>query len=89
MEVLGVGRLPLNAEAALYGKVGGYRSTSTNGGLNQTQKDITFGIGLEYAVSNNVAARGEWQRYRGIGGGPIGQTGDLDIYSIGAIYRFR
>ena len=89
VEVLGVGRLPLNMQAALYGKVGGYRSTSKGGGANERQFDITFGAGFEYALSNNWAARAEWQRYRAMGGGRIGQTSDTDVYSVGAIYRFR
>ena len=79
VEVLGVGRLPLNEQAALYGKLG----------ANERQVDLTFGIGFEYALSQNLAARGEWQRYRALGGGAIGQTSDLDVYSVGAIYRFR
>ena len=89
VEVLGVGRLPLNEQAALYGKLGGYRSTSKGGGANEQQVDITFGAGFEYALSTNIAARAEWQRYRAMGGGAIGQTSDMDVYSVGAIYRFR
>jgi OOP family OmpA-OmpF porin len=89
VEVLGVGRLPLNEQAALYGKAGLYRSTSKGGGANERQHDITFGVGFEYALSNNVAARAEWQRYRSMGGGAIGQSGDLDFYGVGLCYRFR
>jgi hypothetical protein len=32
--------------------------------------------------------RAEWQRYQDIGGGNIGE-GDVDVMSIGLIYRFR
>jgi len=89
VEALGVGRLPLNPEFALYGKVGAYRSTSKGGGANERQVDVTFGAGFDYALSNNLAARVEWQRYRAMGGGAIGQVGDLDVFSVGALYRFR
>ena len=89
VEVLGLGRLPLNERAAVYGKLGLYRSNSKGGGANESQHDLTFGIGFEHALSMNLAARAEWQRYRGMGGGAIGQTADLDVYSVGAIYRFR
>ena len=89
VEVLAVGRLPVNEQAAVYGKLGGFRSISKGGGANERQFDLTFGAGFEYALSQNVAARAEWQRYRGMGGGAIGQTADLDVYSIGAVYRFR
>lgn len=89
VEALGVGRLPLNQEFALYGKVGAYRSTSKGGGANERQVDVTFGAGFDYALSNNLAARVEWQRYRAMGGGAIGQVGDMDVFSVGALYRFR
>ena len=89
VEVLAVGRLPLNEQAALYAKLGGYRGKMTGGGADETNHDLTLGVGFEYALSGNLAARAEWQRYFSLGGGAIRQTGDLDVYSVGAIYRFR
>lgn len=88
-ELVGVGRLPLGERFAAYGKLGAYRANSTGGGIDETSNDLTFGAGLEYALSRNLSARGEWQRYRDIGGGAIGQVGDLDVYSLGVVYRFR
>lgn len=88
-ELVGVGRLPLNDRFSAYGKLGAYRSRSSGGGFNESQNDLTFGAGFEYALSPGLGARLEWQRYRDIGGGAIGQTADLDVVSVGAIYRFR
>ena len=36
----------------------------------------------------NVGLRGEWQRYNKMGGGNLVET-DVDVLSIGAIYRFQ
>jgi len=88
-ELVGVGRLPLNERFAAYGKLGAYRSSSRGGGFDEKQNDLTFGAGFEYGLSQGLAARLEWQRYRDIGGGAIGQSADLDVISVGAVYRFR
>jgi OOP family OmpA-OmpF porin len=88
-ELVGVGRLPFGERFAAYGKLGAYRANSTGSGIDETSNDLTFGAGIEYALSRNLSARGEWQRYRDIGGGAIGQVGDLDVYSVGVVYRFR
>ena len=61
----------------------------TGGGADETNHDLTLGVGFEYALSGNLAARAEWQRYFSLGGGAIWLTGDLDVYSVGSIYRFR
>jgi OmpA-OmpF porin, OOP family len=88
-ELVGIGRVPFGERFAAFGKLGAYRSNSRGGGFDQSQNDLTFGAGVEYALSRNVSARGEWQRYRDIGGGAIGGVADLDVYSVGALYRFR
>jgi OOP family OmpA-OmpF porin len=88
-ELVGVGRLPISGQLAAYGKLGVYRSQSSGVGIDEKQNDLTFGAGIEYALSRSLSARGEWQRYRDIGGGAIGAVGDLDTYTLGVVYRFR
>ena len=88
-EVVGLGGLPLGERFAAYGKLGAYRSDSRGGGFDERQNDLTFGAGVEYALSRNLSARGEWQRYRDIGGGASPGVADLDVYSLGVMYRFR
>ena len=86
---VGLGRFPIGERLAPYLKLGAYRSKSRGGGRDETQNDLTYGAGVEYLISPGIGVRGEWQRYRDIGGGAIGQVADLDVYSVGLIYRFR
>jgi OOP family OmpA-OmpF porin len=44
------------------------------------------GLGLEYAITPNVAIRGEWERYR-IHDSVRGRN-DVDVASIGVVWRF-
>ena len=87
-ELVGLGRLPLNEQLAAYGKLGFYRGEAKGVGGDESTNDLTFGAGLEYAISRNVSARGEWQRYRDLGASS-GRVTDVDVFSIGAVYRFR
>ena len=88
-ELVGIGRLPLDPRFSLYGKLGGYRGKVKGGGMSETNNDLTFGAGVQYDLSRQVALRGEWQRYADMGGGPFNATSDLDVYSVGVLYRFR
>jgi OOP family OmpA-OmpF porin len=88
-ELVAVGRLPLDQRFGFYGKAGLYRGKSEGQGLSETNTDLTLGAGVEYNLSGQVALRGEWQRYSDMGGGPFGASEDVDVYSIGVLYRFR
>lgn len=87
-EVLGVGRFPIIDRLAAYGKLGAYRGRTKGGGFNERNTDLTYGLGVEYDFTRNIAVRGEWQRYWDLGGGGSG-TADLDVLSVGVVYRFR
>lgn len=88
-ELVGVGRIPLGERFAGYGKLGAYRAKIRGGGADETAHDLTFGAGIEYALSRETSVRGEWQRYRDLGGGAITEVSDIDVFSLGVIYRFR
>lgn len=45
-----------------------------------------FGAGLQYAVTNALALRVEAERYRI--NDAVGNNGDIDLFSVGLIYRF-
>jgi OOP family OmpA-OmpF porin len=87
-ELVGVGRIPINEQLAGYGKLGFYRGEAKGVGGDERTNDLTFGAGVEYAITRNVSARGEWQRYRDFGASS-GRTTDVDVFTIGAVYRFR
>lgn len=88
-ELVGVGRLPLFDRFAAYGKLGGYLGRAHGGGVNENNTDLTYGAGVEYGVTHNLALRGEWQRYTNLGGGGFGATNDLDVARLSVLYRFR
>jgi OOP family OmpA-OmpF porin len=90
-ELVGVGAYPLANQFSVYGKLGFYRGeTKVSGGGKDTNTDLTYGIGGQYDLSREVGIRAEWQRYGKIGGdSSTGGTSDVDVLSIGAIWRFR
>jgi OOP family OmpA-OmpF porin len=45
-----------------------------------------FGVGVEYAFTDRLAVRGEVERYRI--NDAIGNKGDIDLASVGLVYRF-
>lgn len=88
-ELVGVGRIPIVDRLSAYGKLGGYMGRAHGSGFNENNTDLTYGLGVEYGFTRNLAVRGEWQRYTDLGGGGFGAKADLDVAALGVIYRFR
>lgn len=44
--------------------------------------------GLQYDFTKQIGVRGEWQRYNKMGGGAVAET-DVDVLSVGVVYRFQ
>ncbi len=92
-ELTAVGSLPLAERFSLFGRLGLYRaevkeSTNFVGNFKATSTDLTFGLGARYDISKNLGIRGEWQKYKDVGGGDIGKS-DIDVISLGVIWNFR
>jgi OOP family OmpA-OmpF porin len=87
-ELVGIGAYPIVDKLSVYGKLGAYRGELEGPGGKESNSDVTYGAGLQYDLVRNVALRGEWQRYSKMGGGNTGET-DLDVLSVGALYRFQ
>ena len=97
-----IGALPFGNNFSVFGRLGVYRAntkahaTGTLGGLSATasgednNNDLTFGVGLTYEFTRNLGLRGEWQRYKDVGGDNTTGTEktDIDVLSIGLHYRF-
>jgi OOP family OmpA-OmpF porin len=93
-----VGTLPMTEKFSVFGRVGvNYAQTRDNfsgtGAVNVTnpnpRKNDTnykFGAGLQYAFTDSLAMRLEGERYRV--NDAVGNKGDVDLYSVGLIYRF-
>jgi OmpA-OmpF porin, OOP family len=98
-ELSALGAWPILPRFSVFGRLGLYRATvkeTTNfaGDFEHDNNDWAFGLGLQYDVTRNLGLRGEWQRYRKIGGGDVafgpdvGQKSDLDVLGISALWRF-
>lgn len=94
-----VGILPVSDRFAVFGRAGvNYAKTrdtfSTSGAVqanspNSSTHDTNYklGVGLQYAFTEALNMRVEAERYR-INDG-IGNKGDVDLLSVGLIYRFN
>ena len=90
-----VGSYPATERFSFYGKVGAYyantskhRQTTTTIIVKESHGNPTFGAGLQYFVTQNLALRGEGQRYMKMGGGNIGES-DYNVYMVGLLWKFR
>lgn len=93
-----VGTLPLTEKFSVFGRVGvNYAQTrdhfSGTGAVNVTnpnprKNDTNYkaGLGLQYAFTDSLAMRLEAERYRI--NDAVGNKGDVDLYSVGLVYRF-
>ena len=87
-ELVGVGTLPLASQFSLYGKLGVYRGELEAAGIDESNTDLTYGVGVQYDFTKAIGVRGEWQRYEKLGGGALVET-DADVLSVGVLYRFQ
>lgn len=93
-----VGSLPLTGKLSALGRVGvNYARAndrfSGTGAVNvsnptasKSQANAKYGVGLNYAFSDAMAMRLELERYRV--NDAIGNKGDIDMLSVGLVYRF-
>lgn len=96
LDVIGI--MPLSDRFSLFGLVGAARAEADDtfvgtGAVNvfdpnptERGTKVKFGVGLRWAFTDNVAMRFEAERYRV--GDAIGNTGDIDLYSVGLAFRF-
>jgi OOP family OmpA-OmpF porin len=96
--LVGTGTLPLipgsgwsSPAFSIFGKIGLYRSDTDvrAGGIsaNGRSTDWTWGVGAKWDFTRNVSMRIEWERLNNTGNNTIGTT-DLEMLSIGAMFRF-
>jgi OOP family OmpA-OmpF porin len=93
-----VGILPLNDKFSVFGRVGVIHAQardnfSSTGLVNrpassprQNDTGYKFGAGVQYAFTDRLALRGEVERYRI--NDAIGNKGDVDMATVGLVYRF-
>lgn len=93
-----VGTLPLTEKLSAFGRVGvnyaeAKDSFGGDGAVNSLDPhsskraaNYKLGVGLEYAFTQSVAMRVEAERYRI--DDAVGEKGDVDLFSVGVLYRF-
>ena len=93
-----VGMLPITRKFSAFGRAGIiyadardsfsgtgplYASTTS---LSKRATGYKYGLGVQYAFNDAVAVRGEAERYRI--SDAVGNKGDIDLISVGLVYRF-
>lgn len=93
-----VGTLPITRKFSAFGRVGldyaqAQDSFSGSGAVHplnpnpsKWDSNYDFGAGLQYALTESIAMRAEAERYRI--NDAVGNMSDIDVYSLGLIYRF-
>lgn len=96
-----VGIIPVSKQVDILGRIGVFRwdwnltSTGIEGGVPFSRDetthgtDVTYGIGAQYNVSKNISARLEWQRFQNVGDQPMNGQTNIDMFSLGLVYRFK
>ncbi len=93
-----VGILPITQRFSAFGRVGvtyinahdtfsgtgAYTAPTSH--VSQREANYKYGVGLQYALTQRFAVRTEAERYRIKDA--IGNTGDVDLISVGLVYRF-
>lgn len=92
LELVGVGTLPITDKFGILGKLGGfvwsvYNETGT--GFDDYESGLSFamGAGLKYDINAHVGIRFEWERFWDVGNSTV-SSGDVDMFTIGGLYRF-
>ena len=76
------------------GRLGAYtgdlKSTtpSTGAELKHGTTDLTYGLGGQWNLSSKFGARVEYQKYSKLGGGGFSTKEDVDLLSLGLLYKF-
>ncbi len=93
-----VGILPFTEKFSAFGRVGliytqakdTFRGTGsvvvTNPNPEKSEANYKVGLGLQYDLTRAWGLRGEWERYRV--NDAVGNKGDIDMLSVGLVYRF-
>jgi opacity protein-like surface antigen len=91
-ELSGLAAWPIVGALSVYGRLGLHRSVLKGDGaltgVKETTGGPTYGLGVALDASKNVTLRAEWQSYAGLGGSTM-PKGDINVVTVGALWRFQ
>ena len=91
-----VGIVPLGDRFAIFGKVGFYSAEADltvcggAGCVSEKERDENwmYGLGIDLFFTRQWGMRAEWERFTNVGSDQTGGKGDVDLISVGVIYRY-
>jgi OOP family OmpA-OmpF porin len=86
-DVSAVGFFPISQQISLYGKLGMASTKEDGGGYSGTRSAVTFGLGGQFSVNQNVGVRLGYDRYS-FGDGVNFYRGNSNLISVGALFKF-
>ena len=95
-ELLAVGTAPINEQFSVYGKFGFFSwdldSSASGFGASFSQSesgtDLTYGFGVKYNFTKSIGVRVQYQIYKDIGNEATTGTSDVDVISVGVVFKF-
>ena len=93
-----VGILPITEKFSVFGRIGVTHTQANdsfvgtgavnvlNPSPNSRDTNLKVGLGLQYALTDSLTLRSEIERYRI--DDAVGNKGDVDLVSVGLVYRF-
>lgn len=93
-----VGTLPITERFSAFGRIGANYAhtqdtfagtgavTVVRANASARDTNIKYGAGIQFAMTENLGVRGEVERYRI--NDAVGNNGDIDLVSVGLVYRF-
>lgn len=92
LELAAVGTLPINPQWGVYGKLGLHRwdadGTRPGASFSETGIDPTYGLGVRFNLTRDVALRAQWQRYQDVGDSATTGRSDIDVVGVSGILKF-
>ncbi len=91
-----VGTWPVTTDFSVFGKLGVYSIKTTvtasvagiSVGDSSRDENVTLGAGVGYNFTKNLGIRGEWERFNKVGNKDKTGEADVDLLSIGLVYKF-
>lgn len=89
LDASAVASAPVMDQLSVYGRAGAYWAKTKSAPNSEDNAGWLMGVGGEYSFSRELGARLEWQHYNNVGGGTLGFNTDIDVLSVGIVWRLR